>query len=140
MKSSRKKLHSRRFEFDKDYWEVCEWWRQHEWPFIPPHALPDNGVMIVDENGVKYAAGWLYVTDSSMGMFEWLVTNPKSPIMYRKAALELMLQCILAAAKNMGLRSVFSSLKNKNLVKLFNKSGFGPTDTQMTNMIARVDL
>lgn len=130
----------RQFDFQKDYWEVCEWWRTHKWPFIPTHALSDNGVIIYDKDGTKYCCGWLYRMDCSVGMLEWVVTNPKSPIMNRKPSLELLVRCVLAAAKNVGMTSVYSSLKNKNLVKLFSSNGFEVTEEKMTNMIARVSV
>lgn len=132
-----RELKCRLFDFGEDYPEVCEWWRAHKWHYLPTHALSKVGFLVHDEK-VKYCVGWLYSQDSSIGVFEWVTTNPKSPLLGRKQAIELLVTNVISAAKNMGMRTIFSSLRNENLVSLYSRCGFKVTDTQMTNLVAEV--
>lgn len=63
---------------DEDYLDISEWLKDRKWP-IPPGkgVLPVTGYIAVDGKN-KLAAGYLYVTNSSVGILDWLVTNPKA--------------------------------------------------------------
>jgi hypothetical protein len=63
---------------DDDYLEICDWLKDRKWT-IPPAkgSLPATGY-IAEENGKPIAAAFLYLTNSSIGIFDWLSTNPES--------------------------------------------------------------
>lgn len=63
---------------DEDYIEISEWLKDRKWPMPPARgSLPATGY-IAEENGKPLAAGFLYLTNSSIGIFDWLSTNPES--------------------------------------------------------------
>lgn len=61
----------------KDYDVIAPWYTAHGWPQAPHISmLPEGtGIIVEDENG-PIAAGFLYVTNSPIAFFEWLVTKP----------------------------------------------------------------
>lgn len=120
-----------------DYPEICEWWRSHDFPWIPWHRLPKTGVIIENEFH-KFCAGWLYFAEAGFAWTEWIVTNPNAPLMRRKPALEMLLQTLKNEALAKGAHSIHSSLENKNLIRLYETQGFEVVDRGMTNLIARI--
>lgn len=104
---------------------------------IPLSQLSTRGI-VVEENGQKFCAGWVYVTDSKLGWLEWVVTNPESSIKRRKAGLEALVAEALKLATALGIENLFASVSNKNLIKLYLSQGFIKGDTGMTNLIARL--
>lgn len=63
---------------DDDYLEIGEWMKARKWPMPPSKgALPPTGY-IAEENGEKLATAFLYVTNSSVAILDWITTNPKS--------------------------------------------------------------
>lgn len=127
----------RLFDVRGDYQDACEWWREHGWTPCPADHLSPTGLIVFDQCH-KYCAGWLYVTSSGFAWFEFLVSNPQSPIKKRKRALELIVEHVLEVARGCGVKTVFTSLKNKNLEKLYQQKGFVVTDRGVTHLIARV--
>ena len=88
---------SSRIFVDSDYEIISPWYTAHGWPTAPQLAmLPmGTGIIVEDGNG-PLAAGFLYITNSPIGIFEWLVTKPgigmqiKRIFMQLFAALEAM--------------------------------------------------
>lgn len=63
---------------DDDFVEVSEWFTGRKWP-VPPQGkmLPDSGY-VAECDGVPLSVAWLYITNSNMGIIDWIATNPKS--------------------------------------------------------------
>lgn len=121
-----------------EYDEICQWWKERNWPAVEKSHLPPIGLIVEDET-VKYCAVWLYLSGTGFGSMEWLVSNPKSPLKKRVQAIKLVVSCILQVAKDAGVKTVFTSVLNKNLEKMFSNLGFIVTDRNMTNLVARVN-
>ena len=65
---------------DDDMVEVSEWYVKRKWPVAPGGGmLPESGY-IAELNGEKLAAGWLYVTNSTIGIIDWLATSPSAGV------------------------------------------------------------
>lgn len=122
------------FDPENDYFDAVEWWRAHEWPPVPKDALSQFG-MLAFEGELKIAAGWLYLTTSSMAWMEWLVTNPDAPLKSRVIGIEYIVGRLINEAKELKASSIFVSLKSKGLIKLHKKYGFEVGDSGMTNMV-----
>jgi hypothetical protein len=80
----------------EDLKEVNSWYKGWGQPQIPAHALPRGGYMV---SGI--AAGFCYLTDSSIGIIEGYISNPDSTPEQRSEALDEITQTILRyAARN----------------------------------------
>lgn len=116
-----------------DYAEVASWWEAQGWPVIPPEMLPGTGVVVPG-----LAAGFLYKTDSAIAILEFVVANPASDKMERRAALDAVIEALLAYAALVGARAVFTSCQHPSLLARYQNHGFQITDTGMTNLIRRI--
>ncbi len=129
----------RHFEFQRDYPDVCEWWRARDWNYLPKDLLPYNG-FVSEKDGVKFAASFIYLMEAQWSVLEWVVTNPGSPIRERREGIKQVVMAAVELAKKNSVKRVFSSLKNRNLIKIFEECGFRATDFEMTNLLWRSDL
>lgn len=135
-------IHVRFYEFERDYPEMCEWWRKRPgWEHgAASKSLPKTGFVAFDAaTGVKYGAVFLILGESGWGYLEFLVTNPESPMRQRPKAVELLVQHGIAFAREAGLTQVFTSLRSKSLIRAYAKHGFVEAETSMTNMICPVN-
>ncbi len=130
-------LRIRQFELGRDYPELCEWWRSRGWKALPPETLPAIG-LIAEDDTHKFAAIFIYFVESNWAYLEWLVTNPGSPLKKRGAAIDLVIDHALNVMSHAGTQRVHTSLKNKNLIKVFERHGFKVGDTEMTNLTCQL--
>lgn len=116
-------MNSRYFE-SNNYEQLVEWWSF--WRFTPPSItnLPKTGV-IVNNDGIDVASGFLYLTNSDMCWIEFIVSNPN--VKDKKVRENCINECInqlCHIAKEMGYRVAYTSLKNENLQKKYLSCGF----------------
>ncbi|TXH10656.1 MAG: hypothetical protein E6R04_04805 [Spirochaetes bacterium] len=64
---------------EEDFVEVSEWFVRRKWP-VPPagQMLPPSGYVAYSPDGMLHAVAWLYVTNSQIGIIDWIATNPES--------------------------------------------------------------
>jgi hypothetical protein len=92
---------------------------------LVPAILPRVGVV---EPGV--AAGWLYQTDSGIGLLEQFVTNPDASGKARHAAVDAIGLELLSRAKDLGLTRVILHTSHRSIARMCIRRGFeyrGPT-------------
>ncbi len=115
---------------DQDYEMLKSWWAGHGWEAIPKEDLPDTG-FIANE----CAFGCLYIDiHGRFAMLEWIVTDPKASPRECLKGLNEVLDRLVAMAKEIGVKRMYSVLKNVNLEKLYIKHGFIKGDTQVCDM------
>lgn len=115
---------------------LATWWKAHKWPVIPAVTLPATGVVIYSDKDVPVCAGFLYTTDSVLGILEWVVSNPafdEKPA--RSEAVDLLIEELLWRAKHRGIKAIYSFVKNERLMKRYVDAGFTVTDTGMTHVL-----
>jgi hypothetical protein len=122
----------------KDYDTLCTWWRLHGWSAPLEEALPKNGLIVRDSEGRGIAAGFLYLTDSSIAWLEFVVANPLCDKIVRDKALDTLITQLIDLARRCGKSLIFSSINHPSLVKRYEQSGGIKTDTNMTNFIWRL--
>jgi hypothetical protein len=116
------------------YTSVVGLWRARAFPPLPPEALPPTGCCIMKGNCL-IAAGFLYLSDSTIAWTEWLTTNPDAAAQERHEALDLIIEYLETSARAAGRRILFVSLADAGLIKRFTSHGFAVSDSQMTNLI-----
>lgn len=112
------------------------WWQAHGWPALPDDALPKSGLIVVAD-GVPAVAGFMYMTDSSWGVLEFIVGNKDVSKDTRKQALDVLIPGLLTIAKEHGKRLVFSSVSHPSLIDGYKRHGMIETDKGMTNFVWR---
>lgn len=63
---------------DDDFAEISEWFVKRKWP-VPPAGkmLPESG-FVAEQDGTLLSVAWLYVTNSQVGIIDWIATNPEA--------------------------------------------------------------
>ena len=110
---------------EEDYETICKWWKWWRWPVIPREMLPDKGKsgFIVEKNNIPIVSAFLYLTNSTGALLEWIISNPEYREDDRKEAIELLITNAEIVCKNMGITYMFSIGRNKNLMKTHEKLG-----------------
>jgi len=116
------------------YPTLVSWWLNHDWPSIPLNYLPKTGVVIYGKE-VPVCAGFLYSTDSDVAIIEWIISNPHTAKLERRAALVLLIEALCQEAKNRGFKSVFTFASHPRLIEELDSAGFVVTDRGMTHML-----
>ena len=83
------KLFTRKLS-ENDWDTLVGWWRWWRWKPPVKSFLPENGTggIMVEKNGVPIVAGFMYETNASVVLFEWIISNPKYKEKDRKQAVE----------------------------------------------------
>jgi len=111
---------------EEDYETICKWWKWWRWPVIPREMLPDKGKsgFIVEKNNIPIVSAFLYLTNSTGALLEWIVSNPEYRENDRKEAIELLITNAENVCKNMGITYMFSIGRSKHLMKTHEKLGW----------------
>ena len=123
------------YDPDHHYKTVAKWWQDHDWPVLPTQALPVRGMLVVYHEQL-ICAGWMYDSDSSIAWVEWVTSNPgitDKRLVLR--SLQFLIESLSVWAFEIGKESVFTSVKNPGLIRIYEKLGFLETDTGMVNLV-----
>lgn len=114
-----------------DYDKIKGWWESYGWPPVQPHMLSSTGMVVED-----LCAGWLYQTDSSIALLEWVVGNPAADKEERGKAIDFLIETATKLAKLNGFKLMFTFTNSKKLINRMNENhSFIITDTNMTNLV-----
>jgi hypothetical protein len=125
---------------EKDYETLLEYWKFWRFPAPTRGMLPKDlsySFAVIYEGNIL-SAGFLYVTPSEIAWLEFIISNPKiKDKEIRSNALYLLIDTICQVAKNMGFKSMFTSVKNENLIKKYADCGFikGSTSIEMIKIL-----
>jgi hypothetical protein len=119
----------------EDYQTIAAWWKGHCWEAVPAAILPKLGV-VAESDGHGLCAAFLYM-DNSVGVswMEWLVSNPEAGGMEVVRGLRATIDFLTAEALRLGYGVTMTSCRQSSLVKLYEKAGFGVTDTGVTHLV-----
>jgi len=109
-----------------DYDFIAKWWKWWRWKIIPRDMLPENGLsgLMVQKNDVRIVSGFIYMTNSTGAMLEWIVSNPDYREKDRKEAIELLIDTSEEFCKKLGCDYMFSIGRNKHLIETHKKLGW----------------
>lgn len=126
-------------KYTSDFYETAvSWWVAHKWAPVPESALPTIG-LVSFADGEPVAVAWLYQTDSTFSILEWMVSNPdyKNKEM-RGKAIDSLIFALVNAAKNLGFTHIYTSTKAGKYMKRLQDQGFNLTESNMNNLISVV--
>ena len=108
---------------DEDYTTISKWWEQWKWPVLPKESLPSTG-LIVEKDGVSIVSCYIYITNSTGALLEWIVSDPNYKGKDRKQAIELLITTAEKMLKKQGVTYVFSISRSKHLMETHKKLGW----------------
>jgi hypothetical protein len=109
-----------------DYSYIAKWWKWWRWKVIPKEMLPEKGLsgLMVEKNGVRIVSGFIYMTNSTAALLEFIVSNPDYREKDRKHAIELLIDTAEEFCKELGCDHMFSIGRNKHLIETHKKLGW----------------
>lgn len=122
-------MQARKFDKEKDYKEICEWFRKRNINSPSIDMLSDSGV-IVD----NVACGFLYLTDSSLSFIDFYISNPLSSKQKRSQALELITTNLIMWAKETGASHIMCNSQIRTIQDLAFKYDFKSYGFSLTFM------
>ena len=110
----------------EDYETISKWWKWWRWSVVPREMLPDNGTsgFMIEKNNTPIVSGFLYLTNSSTVILEWIVSNPEYKESDRGEAIELLINNVEQLCRDMGTKYIFSMGRNKHLIETHKKLGW----------------
>lgn len=118
-------MNSRPFE-EQDLAVVADWFSGIEWT-IPgvEGVLPKIGI-IVEENSVPLACGWLYTTDTTLAILSWTATNPEVADTLQSQALDELVVAVQKAIAMQGgkIKMLMALSKSEAFTGKLKKLGF----------------
>ena len=123
------------FEPETDYSIVEKWWDGHGWPALPLALLPKLGVMALF-NGKPVSSGWVYLDNSSgVSILEWMVSDPDASPKKVYVGIKTIVGFLKERAKDMGYTVMLTTCKQESLAKVYEKTGFQRTDSNMIHLV-----
>jgi hypothetical protein len=111
--------------FEHYYPIICDWWKEWNWPQVNPRCLPDDGI-IIDEDGENICAGWLWLTNSSLGAIGYFISAKKKFTKgLRDKAIEFLIENLERLAQFRGCKELTAAVRHPNLINNLVKAGYG---------------
>jgi sugar phosphate isomerase/epimerase len=104
--------------------EVAGWYSARGFSGLRPGHLPKHGAIVP---GV--AAGWLYRTDSDVGLLDGFVTNPSAPLRERSKAVDAISSHLIELARHLGVRHLVAMCLSAGIHRRSRKLGLRPGGT-----------
>lgn len=117
---------------------LTKWWKDWRWTAPSKELLPDNGEggFIVYDGDVPVCAGFIYNTNSGIAWCEFVVSNfDYKDKKKKKECLQLLISSISNMAKSMGKKFMYSLLKSKTLIDIYEEDGYVTNPQSYTEMI-----
>jgi hypothetical protein len=106
----------------EDYPLAASWWTDRGWGVIPEKFLSDIG-LVAEQDGVPSAMIWLYPTNTSVLIAEWLISDPEASPLIRGKAVSALISKLDSVTKASG-SFLMTFLQHPGLVRMFEKRGF----------------
>lgn len=104
---------------DTDYPDLIKWYMQWDEPVPPKDMLPLNGFII---SGI--CAGFLYLTDSKLGIIDCYISNPEVSSYVRDKFLNDLTGEIIKCAKLNGYKALMATSNISAVKKRSEQHGF----------------
>ena len=117
-------MNIRKWNLDKDYDTLVQWWTDWKFGVVPKECLPPEGIM-VENDGVPICAGGLYVGEGTQFAFmEWIVADKNANKRSVHTALKMCIDALIDLAKAKGIKLVYTATKERELHKRYTKFPF----------------
>jgi hypothetical protein len=102
--------------------EMATAWAASRGVEVRDDILPRVG--FVSDNA---AIGWLYQTDSGLGLLETFVTNPAASVRARHRAVDEVGRALISESRKLGITRLVTMTSHKSIGRMCIRRGFGYT-------------
>jgi hypothetical protein len=106
--------------YDPSDWPMIHgWYDARGMAALPADSIPGCGVIIHD-----VAVGFLYRTDSSVGLIDAILTNPAQPVLARGRAVKTIVNLLVEIAPTVGVKYILAQPRRASLARFAKSIGF----------------
>jgi len=120
---------------------LVKWWKDWKWTPPPKDFLPENGEggFIVYDDDVPVCAGYIYITNSSVGWCDWIISNfeYKDKDNRKKALLELV-KTLTYTLELSNCKYAYALIKSNSLIECYKDNGYIEGDKYTKEMIKKI--
>ena len=120
---------------------LVNWWKDWRWTPPPKDFLPDNGEggFIVYDNDIPVCAGYIYITNSSVGWCDWIISNFEyKDKIKRKQALKELIDILTRTLELSNCKYAYALIKSDSLIKHYKENGYVEGDQYTKEMIKKL--
>ena len=131
-----------------DWKDICDWWRvwwrndhTYEDMLDPKNGFfPANGEggYIVECDGEKIVAGFLYLTNAKLACFTYMVSNYKYKKPNRRQAIDLLINGAEQITKKLGCNYIFTVTNNHYVQKYHKEAGWSASRLPSLELIKKL--
>ena len=127
---------------DSDYELILrKWWK--DWRWTPPSKdfLPEDGEggFIVYDKDIPVCAGYIYITNSSVGWCDWIISNFNyKDKTNRKKALNELIKILTHTLKLSDCKYSYALIKSDSLIERYKENGYIEGDKYTKEMIKKL--
>ena len=109
----------------EDYTYINKWYKQIGIPQPKSSILPNNGLdgFVIEKNKRLLAAVYLYLTNSKMGYFDFLISDPNYKGKDRFEVIIMLFQHCTKIFEDLGLECVFMTTAEEGVIKRMKELG-----------------
>lgn len=115
-------MNVRLYDRNRDYEMLMRWWVARDHEVVPSNLLPKLGVIVDD-----IAAGFLYQTDSKLGILENFITSPDASPRQSHQALTEVTRELREFAETAEIETLVVFTKRPSVGKVIEREGFRKT-------------
>lgn len=134
----RHRLVVRTFTPESDYVMIQKWWEEHHSYAPDLDHLGKNG-RIIECDGLPVCAGFLYNTDSSICIFEFVISDPAKDKDTRDICLDRLIQVAKDWAKENKYKLLYSPANKIKFINRLESFGFIEIDNNMSHMFYKIE-
>ena len=115
----REQLYNIRNIKEEDYRYINKWWKNSQLPTPKLILLPENGLGgLIIEKEKPIAAAYIYLTNSTMGYIDYLISDPEYRSRDKYKLLEKLIRNCVEHCKSLGFKVVWAMVQNKHLINM----------------------
>ena len=117
-----------------------KWWKDWKWEMPPTlEMLPQQAFLITStEYNIPVYAGFLYSTGTSIGWFEWIVSNKDAVVEARRGGIDYLVETVSTVAKTIGINTLYTASVSPSFCNSLKRCGFVVGDTGSTQLIKKI--
>jgi hypothetical protein len=108
---------------EQHYPQICEWWKSHNVPAVPPQCLPKLGVM-VSHGSQDILIAWASMDNSTgLAFYLWPTGNPLAPKRHIRQAVSHSSAYLQGVLKSFGYHTILYATHRPSLSRCFSNLG-----------------
>lgn len=121
-----------KFELDKHYLIISNWYFVRNLPIAPTTFLPPTGLLVYNES-VPVCSAFLVKSDANAAIISNIVSNPDTDKFIRSEALDMLLTELYKQGIEDGFKIICCSSASKPVQERLIKLSFTLTDNNISN-------